>query len=184
MLIKTIQSRLILSHTHFEITLMRLCHQLIENHEDFSDSVILGLQPRGILLAKRIHQYLSAILPEVKIPYGDLDTTFFRDDFRRREPLLAASTNVDFIIENKKVILIDDVLFTGRSVRAGLDALLVFGRPAKVELLVLVDRKYTRELPIAPDYVGIKIDSVDSERVKVNWKQLDGADEVMLLTGE
>ncbi len=178
------QSRLILSHTHFDITLKRLCHQLIENHDDFSNSVIIGLQPRGILLARRIQQHLKIILPDIIIPYGDLDTTFFRDDFRRREPLLAASTNMDFIIENKKVILIDDVLFTGRSVRAGLDALLVFGRPSKVELMVLIDRKYTRELPIAPDYTGIKIDSVDSERVKVKWKEIDGADEVLLLSGD
>ena len=178
------QSRLILSHTHFDITLKRLCHQLIENHDDFSNSVIIGLQPRGILLARRIQQHLKIILPDIIIPCGDLDTTFFRDDFRRREPLLAASTNMDFIIENKKVILIDDVLFTGRSVRAGLDALLVFGRPSKVELMVLIDRKYTRELPIAPDYTGIKIDSVDSERVKVKWKEIDGADEVLLLSGD
>ena len=113
-----------------QITLLRLCHQLIENYGDFSDTVILGLQPRGVFLASRIQEVLQQLMPEINIPYGELDTTFFRDDFRMREvPIHANQTKVDFLIEHKKVILIDDVLYTGRTVRAAMDAMLGYGRP-------------------------------------------------------
>jgi pyrimidine operon attenuation protein / uracil phosphoribosyltransferase len=169
----------ILSNPKFDITIKRLCRQLIENHNDFSDSVLIGLQPRGIYLSKRIQEELQRQLPKKKIQSGTLDVTFFRDDFRRNDKLLLANaTNIDFIIENKKVILIDDVLFTGRTIRAGLDAMLAFGRPSKVELLVLIDRRYTRQLPIEPDYIGLQIDSIDSENVVVKWKESEGTDEV------
>ncbi|MFN7792231.1 MAG: bifunctional pyr operon transcriptional regulator/uracil phosphoribosyltransferase PyrR, partial [Cyclobacteriaceae bacterium] len=132
-----------------------------------SDSVILGMQPRGIFLAELIHAKLEKLVKK-KIPLGYLDTTFHRDDFRRREiPAKASETRIDFVIEGKNVILIDDVLFTGRTVRAALDAMIAFGRPSKVELLVLVDRKYTRDLPIAADYVGRYVDTLDSQRVLV-----------------
>lgn len=161
------QKKLILDSELLDITLSRLCEQLIENHFDFRDSVILGMQPRGIFLAEIIHQKLTK-LTKKKIPFGYLDTTFHRDDFRRREVVAKASeTKIDFVIEGKRVILIDDVLYTGRTVRAALDAMIAFGRPAKVELLVLVDRKYTRDLPIAADYVGKEVDTLDSQRVLV-----------------
>lgn len=174
---------IILGNPKFQITIKRLCHQLIENHNNFDDSVLIGLQPRGIFLAKRIHQELTTILPQKSIKIGNLDVTFFRDDFRHREsPLLANTTSIDFIIENKKVILIDDVLYTGRTIRAGLDAMLAFGRPSKVELLVLIDRRYTRHLPIEPDYIGLQVDSISSEKVKVKWKETDGKDEVVLIS--
>jgi pyrimidine operon attenuation protein/uracil phosphoribosyltransferase len=177
------QPRLILNSKNFEITINRLCYQLIENHGDFSESAILGLQPRGIFLAQRIHKKLSHLFKDKKILLGNLDVTFFRDDFRRRQtPLLPNSTHVDFIIENKKVILVDDVLYTGRTIRAGMDALLAFGRPAKVELLTLIDRRYSRHLPIEPNYVGKSVDAIASENVKVNWFESDGEDEVWLLT--
>ncbi len=161
------QKKLILDSELLDITLSRLCQQLIENHLDFSDSVIIGLQPRGIFLAEIIHQKLQT-LTRKKIPLGFLDTTFHRDDFRRREvPAKASETKIDFVIEGKSVILIDDVLYTGRTVRAALDAMIAFGRPAKVELLVLMDRKYTRDLPIAADYVGKVVDTMDSQKVLV-----------------
>ena len=168
----------------FGITLQRLAYQLIENHDDFSESVIIGLQPRGIYLSRRIHNILSEIL-KTKILHGELDVTFFRDDFRQREELITpSSTQVDFIVENKKVILVDDVLFTGRTIRAGLDALLAFGRPAKVELLVLVDRRYSRHVPMEPDYVGIAVDTISSQKVKVSWKETDGEDNIIMLSSE
>lgn len=116
---------------------------------------------------------------------GNLDITFFRDDFRRRErPLIPSITNLDFSIENKKVVLVDDVLYTGRTIRSGLDALMTFGRPSKVELLVLVDRRFRRDLPIQADYVGKAVDTLISERVSVEWKETEGADKVVLFTKE
>jgi pyrimidine operon attenuation protein/uracil phosphoribosyltransferase len=161
------QKKLILDSDLLDITLDRLCQQLIEAHPDFEDTVILGLQPRGIFLAKLIHQRLEKATQHF-IPLGHLDVTFHRDDFRRREiPAKASETRIEFTIEGKKVVLIDDVLFTGRTVRAALDAMIAFGRPAKVELLVLVDRKRRRDLPIAPDYVGKYVDTVASQRVLV-----------------
>ena len=177
------QKRLIVNHQLLDIMVMRLCHQLIENHGDFSDSVILGLQPRGKFVAQRIQSTLAAILGR-QIPTGLLDTTFHRDDFRRREtPLTANATKVDFLIEGKKAILVDDVLYTGRSVRAALDAMIAYGRPAIVELLVLIDRLYTRHLPIEATYVGRQVNSLQSQRVLVEWKGLQATeDNIWLIT--
>lgn len=164
------QKRLIVRNQLLDIMLQRLSHQLIENHVDFSDSVILGLQPRGIMVAERLQQKLQVILG-FPVRTGRLDITFHRDDFRRREsPITANATRIDFHIENKKVILVDDVLYTGRSVRAALDAMIAYGRPASVELLVLIDRRYTRHLPIEAKYVGKYVNSLPSERVLVEWQ--------------
>ena len=133
--------------------------------------MILGLQPRGIFLAERIKTKLESLLRH-EIQTGQLDTTFYRDDFRRREtPLKANTTNVPFIIENKKVVLIDDVLFTGRTVRAALDAMTAFGRPSKVELLVLVDRTYSRDIPIQSQYVGKYVNTLFTQKVLVVLKE-------------
>jgi pyrimidine operon attenuation protein/uracil phosphoribosyltransferase len=165
------QKRLILSSPLLEIMISRLCQQLIENHQDFSSSVVMGLQPRGIYFAERIVAELRERTGQ-NIPLGYLDATFYRDDFRRREsPLVPNKTNVPFIIEGKKVILIDDVLASGRMVRAALDAMTAFGRPKAVELMVLIDRRYNRELPIGPDYAGMKVSTVESQRVQVEWKE-------------
>jgi len=168
---KMSQKRLILSSPLLEIMTSRLCQQLIENHQDFSRSVVLGLQPRGIHFAERVVTELRA-RTGVSIPVGHLDATFYRDDFRRRDsPLMPNKTQVPFLIENKNVILIDDVVATGRMVRAALDAMTAFGRPNRVELLVLIDRRYNRDLPIEPDYVGMKVNTLDSQRVLVEWKE-------------
>jgi pyrimidine operon attenuation protein / uracil phosphoribosyltransferase len=175
-----VQPKILLEKTKFDITIKRLCHQLIEVHNDFSRSVIIGLQPRGIYLAERIRKELQEILQTGRIHCGELDTTFHRDDFRKKE-LIPNRTNIDFIIEDKNVILVDDVLFTGRTIRAGLDAMLAFGRPNDVELLVLVDRRFSRHVPIQAKYVGIVIDSISSQKVKVEWKETDGKDKVTLL---
>jgi pyrimidine operon attenuation protein/uracil phosphoribosyltransferase len=172
--------KVILNSKQVEITITRLCYQLIEVHNDFSEAVIIGLQPRGIYLAKRIHIKLSEILKKKNLPLGNLDITFFRDDFRQKE-LVPTATDIDFVIENKNVILVDDVLFTGRTIRAGLDAMLAFGRPNDVELLVLIDRRLSRHLPIQAKYIGKTIDSIASEKVKVEWKETDGYDKVTLL---
>jgi pyrimidine operon attenuation protein/uracil phosphoribosyltransferase len=161
------QKKLILDSHLLDITLNRLCHQILENHTSFENTVVIGMQPRGIFLANLIHKKLELITGK-KIPFGHLDTTFHRDDFRRREiPAKLSETKIDFIIEGKNVLLIDDVLYTGRTVRAALDAMISFGRPAKVELLVLVDRKYTRDLPIYADYVGKYVHTLDTQRVLV-----------------
>lgn len=175
---------LILDSTQFELTITRLCHQLIENHGDFQNSILVGLQPRGIYVARRVQQVLEKILGH-EVTVGELDVTFYRDDFRRRdEPLQASSTNMESLVEKQQVILVDDVLYSGRTIRSGLDALLAFGRPEKVELLVLVDRRFKRQLPIQADYIGIKVDSIESERVAVSWKEQEGKDEVTLFTVE
>lgn len=165
------EKKLILGGKLMEITLNRLCQELIENHQDFDNSVILGLQPRGIFLADRMQKILFENIQQ-KVQVGYLDVTFFRDDFRRREtPLKPNATKVDFFIENQDVILIDDVLYTGRTVRAALDAMIAFGRPRKVELLALIDRKYERDIPIEPNYVGKDVNTIQSQRVLVEWKE-------------
>lgn len=175
------KERVILNSKELEITLQRLCCELVENHGKFTDTAIIGLQPRGIYVAQRIHAYLTKITGNKKIELGKLDITFHRDDFRRRENvLLPTPTEIDFILEGKNVILIDDVLFTGRSIRAGLDAMLAFGRPSLVELLVLIDRRLTRHLPIQANYVGKKVDTIESERILVQWKETDKKDQILL----
>jgi pyrimidine operon attenuation protein/uracil phosphoribosyltransferase len=177
------QKRLIVSNQLLEIMLERLAQQLIENHHDFSNSVILGLQPRGIYVAERLQQTLQRIIGK-PIRTGRLDITFHRDDFRRREsPLTANATQIDFIIENQQVILVDDVLYTGRSVRAALDAMIAYGRPQKVELLVLIDRRYSRDLPIEATYVGQSVNSLSSQRVLVEWRSAETTeDNIWLIT--
>ncbi|HLP11464.1 MAG TPA: bifunctional pyr operon transcriptional regulator/uracil phosphoribosyltransferase PyrR [Flavobacteriales bacterium] len=177
------QPQVIVQKDLFALILKRLCHQLIENHNDFSESVLIGLQPRGIYLANRLNNLLSDITNNKNIQCGALDITFYRDDFRHRDvPLLPSATNIDFSIEGKNVVLIDDVLFTGRTVRAGFEALLAFGRPKKIEFLTLIDRRFTRQIPIQPDYVGKYIDTINKERVAVEWKETEGEDKVILLS--
>jgi pyrimidine operon attenuation protein/uracil phosphoribosyltransferase len=164
-----------------EITtiLNRLSFQLIEDHNDFSNTVLIAIQPRGVLLANRLVEMLIKESDNIKL--GLLDITFYRDDFRRSKKVLNANeTKLDFSIENKTVVLIDDVLFTGRSIRAALDSLQSYGRPKAVQLLNLIDRRFSRELPIQPDYCGIQVDSRLNQKVKVCWKENDGEDSVYL----
>jgi len=160
--------KVILDKPQLNISLLRLAHQLLENIDDLAQVVFIGLQPRGIFVSNKIVEIIKQLSPKQKIQYGILDITFYRDDIRD-ELHNASKTDIPFTIEGKKVILIDDVLYTGRTIRAALDALQDFGRPQKVELCVLVDRRFNRELPIQPDYCGKAIDSIISQKVKVNW---------------
>lgn len=162
-------TRVILDNQLMHLTLERLCHELLENYGDFQNTVLIGIQPRGVLLAERLSVRLND-LTDKEIPCGRLDITFHRDDFRSRgKQLQAAATDIDFIIEGKNVILVDDVLYTGRTVRAAMDAMLSFGRPAHVDLLVLIDRRFNRELPIQADFVGKTVDTIEEVEVKVQW---------------
>ncbi len=175
------QPRVILDSKKLDLTITRLCHQLIEQHKDFSEAAIIGVQPRGVYLADRIYKKLSSILKTKEIQYGKLDITFYRDDFRDKGPMAADETNIAFSLEGKNIILIDDVLYTGRTIRSALDAMLDYGRPADVELLVLIDRRLHRHLPIQAKYVGKVVDSITAEKVKVEWKETDGADKVWIV---
>jgi pyrimidine operon attenuation protein / uracil phosphoribosyltransferase len=163
--------RIIIEQPLLDITLKRLCQEIIENHAPISNTVLIGLQPRGIFLAERIKQFLKSYF-EAEVQLGYLDATFYRDDFKRKGSILKPNTTqISFLIEDKKVILIDDVLATGRMVRAAIDALQAFGRPQKIELLCLINRKYNRDLPIQPDYTGKKVNTLDTQRVLVEWKE-------------
>jgi len=180
--IKNFLLKTVLNEEQLNITIKRLSHQILENHPRLENTVIVGLQPRGVFVSDSIVEELKKIMPEEKIRYGILDITFYRDDVRK-ELHMPNQTRIPFTIENKNVVLIDDVLHTGRTIRAALDALLDFGRPSRVELCALIDRRFSRQLPIQPDYVGKAIDSIISQRVKVFWKSRDKKQEVVLLEG-
>jgi len=170
----------VLNEQQLAITIKRLSHQVLENHTGLNDTVLIGIQPRGVFVSDQLVREIRHLVPDEKVYYGKLDITFYRDDIRK-ELHVPNHTDIPFSIEGKNVVLIDDVLYTGRTIRAALDALLTFGRPAKVELCILIDRRFSRELPIQPDYVGKSIDSIISQKVKVFWKERDGKEEVVLL---
>jgi len=174
--------KVLLNSKEVSITLHRLACQLIENHDDFTDTVLIGLQPRGKYLANRLAKMLKEDYKIKNVEIGHLDITFFRDDFRRGEkPLEANTTEIDFIVENKNVVFIDDVLYTGRSIRSALTAIQSFGRPNNIELLTLIDRRFSRHLPIQPNYRGRQVDAIDYQKVKVNWLENEGEDAVYLI---
>jgi pyrimidine operon attenuation protein / uracil phosphoribosyltransferase len=177
--------KILLSSKEVNIILHRLACQLIEKHLDFSQTILIGIQPRGTFLAERLRSLLEEEYHIKSIALGYLDITFYRDDFRRTEkPLEANKTNIDFLVDDKKVIFIDDVLFTGRSIRSALTAIQSFGRPSEIELLVLIDRRFSRHLPIQPDYRGRQVDAINDEKVKVCWEEKDGQDGVFLERNE
>ncbi|MFD2727558.1 bifunctional pyr operon transcriptional regulator/uracil phosphoribosyltransferase PyrR [Hyunsoonleella rubra] len=174
--------KVLLNAKEVNIILHRLACQLIEKHTDFSNTVLIGLQPRGVFLANRIASILKGDYKVKNIKLGYLDITFYRDDFRRSEkPLEANTTKIDFLVEDKNIIFIDDVLYTGRSIRAALTAIQSFGRPNEIELLTLIDRRFSRHLPIQPDYRGRQVDVINSEKVVVNWEEHDKEDSVYLI---
>ncbi len=175
--------KVLLSSKEINIILHRLACQLLEHHLDFTETALIGIQPRGIFLAQRLSKILKEDYGVKQINLGLLDITFYRDDFRRGEKTLeASSTNIDFLVEGKKVVLIDDVLYTGRSIRAALTAIQSFGRPKEIELLTLIDRRFSRHLPIQPNYRGRQVDAINEEKVKVMWKENDGKDIIYLVS--
>ncbi|NRB82633.1 MAG: bifunctional pyr operon transcriptional regulator/uracil phosphoribosyltransferase PyrR [Winogradskyella sp.] len=174
--------KVLLNSKEVNITLHRLACQLIENHDDFSDTVLIGIQPRGKYLAARLAEMLSNDYEIKNVQLGHLDITFFRDDFRRGDkPLEANNTEINFLVENKNVVFIDDVLYTGRSIRSALTAIQSFGRPNNIELLTLIDRRFSRHLPIQPNYKGRQVDAIDNQKVVVNWVENEGEDTVYLI---
>lgn len=175
-------NRVILEGPQMQLTIKRLCYQLRELHGDFSQSCLVGIQRTGVPLAERLRSQLQALLGIEHIAMGKLDVTFYRDDFRTRStPIAASPTEMNFLVEDKRVILVDDVLYTGRTIRAAMSALLHYGRPAQIELLSLIDRRFNRSLPIQPDYVGRSIDTIDEAYVRVDWEAQEGQGEVLLL---
>lgn len=177
------ESRILYDAPRLQLSLKRLAHEVWERHLSFDNLCVLAIQPRGVHLGRRLHQQLQGMAPEVPIPYGELDVTFHRDDFRRgAAPLVPNRTTVDFVIEDKTIILVDDVLYTGRTVRAALDAMLAFGRPRGVELLVLIDRSRMRQLPIQAFYSGMAVDTLNQEKVFVEFAESHGHDRVRIAT--
>jgi len=175
------QGRVILESKAFRMVLDRLCCELIENYDTFDGACLIGIQPRGIRLADRLIRRLEEWGSRGNLQYGKLDITFYRDDFHlRTSPPIASETQLDFPIEGMRVILVDDVLYTGRTVQAAMTALGDFGRPDTVELLALVDRRFNRHLPIRANYAGMQVDAVDEAYVRVAWEEQDGADRILI----
>ena len=175
------EDQTLISPAQFALILDRLAHQLIEHH-DFSKTDLVGLQPRGVRLAERLQERLQSLLQGQEVRCGKMDVTFFRDDIRTHaKPLSPNENDMGFTVEGRDVVLVDDVLFTGRTVRAGLDALLAHGRPASVALAVLIDRRFSRELPIEPNYIGKQVDSIGAQHVKVEWREEHAEDRVIML---
>ena len=170
----------ILTEQQVALSVKRLAHQVLENHLGLQQTVLIGIQPRGIYLSDRIVHEMRKLVDPKAIQYGKLDITFYRDDVRKNLHIPNA-TDIPFRVDNKQVLIIDHVLWTGRTIRAALDALQDFGRPAKVQLCVLIDRRFSRELPIQADYVGKTIDTFSSQKVLVRWKEKHEVDEVVLM---
>jgi pyrimidine operon attenuation protein/uracil phosphoribosyltransferase len=172
--------KVVLSGKRFQIMIDRLCQELIENYELFEDTCLIGIQAKGVYLANRIYHRLTTKFGIPSMEYGKLDITFYRDDFRTtNKPLKPNTTEINFLVEAKKVILVDDVTYTGRTIQAALTGLNYYGRPSKVELLTLVDRRFNRHVPITTDYIGMTVDTVDAY-VKVEWEEITGTDQVLL----
>ena len=177
-----LEKRELLNEKEIEIIIERLCNQLIENHYNFKETVIVGVQPRGTFFSKRIIAKIQSLTSTSTIQNGNIDISFYRDDLmRREEPIVPEVMDMNLSVEGKNVVLIDDVLFTGRSIRSAIDALMAFGRPKSVQLLVLIDRRFSRHLPIQPNYVGRTIDEIGSERVIVEWKEVNGKDRILMV---
>ncbi len=174
--------KLLLSTEDLHIILFRLACQLKETHGDFAQTLLVGLQPRGVRLAERLLHILRHEYKVANAQLCKLDITFFRDDFRRGDKVLSANDNsMEVGVEGKRIVLIDDVLFTGRSIRAALTAIDSYGRPKEIQLLTLIDRRFSRHLPIQPDYCGRQVDAIQNEHVIVCWQEEDNEDAVYLV---
>lgn len=175
------KGRVILTKERFQLTVDRLCRQLIEQYDDFSNTCIIGIQTGGVSLSSRLHKRLLQMIDLKGVEFGKLDITFYRDDFRTAtNPLKAYPTEMEFLVEDKNVILVDDVLYTGRTVQAALTALNHYGRPRRVDLVSLVDRRFNRELPIQSNYTGLIVDALDKAYVNVEWEETEGEDRILI----
>jgi pyrimidine operon attenuation protein / uracil phosphoribosyltransferase len=172
--------KVVLDRDDIRRTLVRIAHEIVEKNAEPDRLAIVGIHRRGAVLAKRIHQLVEDLL-DARLPLGDLDIAFYRDDVTTRhdQPVVNAS-HIAFPLEGMTVVVVDDVLYTGRTVRAAIEALFSYGRPARVQLAVLADRGH-RELPFRPDYVGKNLPTARSERVNVRVDELDGVDEVAIV---
>jgi pyrimidine operon attenuation protein / uracil phosphoribosyltransferase len=179
---KLSKGKTIVDSTQFRYIIERLAHQLIENHGDFSQSIIIGVQPRGIELCDKIHTIIERKLNK-PIQKGTLDISMHRDDIHLQDkPMAMNQTEIPISLDDVNIILIDDVLYTGRTIRAALDTLMDFGRPRDIELLVLIDRRLHRNVPIQAKYIGKSIDSIQREKVKVNLSSDDDHNSVEIFT--
>ena len=176
------QEKVVLDEDDIRRTLVRIAHEIVEKNAD-GDVALVGIHRRGAHLATRLHRLVSDLL-DVEIARGDIDIAFYRDDLATRgadaSPVVHAS-DLPFRLEDHTVVLVDDVLYTGRTVRAAIEALFDYGRPARVQLAVLADRGH-RELPIRPDYVGKNLPTARGERVNVRVTEVDGVDEVAIVS--
>ncbi len=171
------KKKLIMDEAMIKRVLKRIAHEVVEKNKGAEKVVLVGIRSRGIYLAERLTKYIEEI-EKISVPVGVLDVSFYRDDVANRIiPHRVSKTEIPFDVSGKNILLVDDVLFTGRTVRAALDAVMDFGRPASIQLAVLVDRGH-RELPIRADFVGKNIPTSQKERVWVNLKEEDGVDSV------
>jgi pyrimidine operon attenuation protein/uracil phosphoribosyltransferase len=176
-----VNETVVLEHDDLRRTLRRIAHEIAEKNPDPDSLAIVGIHTRGALLARRLHAALAE-LTGVEVPIGDIDIAFYRDDVGAKSPAtqpVVHASHIDFDLAGRTVVLVDDVLFTGRTVRAAIDALFDYGRPQRVQLAVLCDRGH-RELPIRPDYVGKNLPTGREQRVNVHLEELDGSDEVTI----
>ena len=179
------EPKVIMEKQRFGLTIDRLCHQLVESHPSFSNTCIIGIQEKGAIFSDRIKERIEVLYPGMDFLYGKIDISFYRDDFRiRTKPLKVASTEIHFLVEGMHVILIDDVLYTGRTVHSAMAALMDFGRPASIQYMALVDRRFNRHLPVQADFKGVTVDAVDEAYVKVEWKHLNGEDRILLYSAK
>ncbi len=171
------QEKVVLDEDDVRRTLVRIAHEIVEKNGGGSVALV-GIHRRGVHLAARVHRLVCDLLDE-DVPLGDLDIAFYRDDIATRESPVVNATHLDFPLEDRTIVLVDDVMYTGRTARAAIEALFDYGRPARVQLAVLADRGH-RELPIRPDYVGKNLPTSREERVNVRVREVDGVDEVSI----
>ena len=175
------RDKVVLDRDDLRRTLVRIAHEIVEKNAASDRVALVGIHTRGAILGERLHALVGELTGSA-VPFGDLDISFYRDDVNARDPgaqPVVHASHLDFDLDDRTVVLVDDVLFTGRTVRAAIDALFDYGRPDRVQLAVLVDRGH-RELPIRPDYVGKNLPTSRSERVYVRLEELDDLDEVMI----
>ena len=173
---------MLLDEADLQRTLRRIAHEIVEKHPDLDELALVGIHTRGVYLADRLADLVEQFTG-TRVPTGALDISFYRDDVRAHPQPVVRATRLDFDLDERSIVLVDDVLFTGRTIRSAIEALFGFGRPQRVQLAVLVDRGH-RELPIRPDYVGKNLPTSRTERVNVQLSEVDEVDRIVLLTAE